>query len=85
MHKLIASFKHNPNNIGYIDIIFLLESRNRYDYIQNNCFLGQLSSKKVFLFKMSINGPTNGVDLVMQLQLVSDLENAWICLIMWSV
>jgi hypothetical protein len=39
--------------------------------------MGQ-GSLKVYLFKMSTNGPTSGVNLVRQMQRVGDLENAWI-------
>jgi hypothetical protein len=29
----------------------LFKSKNRYNYIQDNCFLRQVSNQKVFLFK----------------------------------
>jgi hypothetical protein len=47
-----------------MDIILLLKSKSPYDYIQDNCFLRQMVGQKVFLFKMSLYGPTCGVDLV---------------------
>jgi hypothetical protein len=41
-------------------------------------FLGQGSdSDKVFVFKMSEVGPSNGVDLVKRMQPGGDLEDAW--------
>lgn len=87
---LTVLFMHHPINRGYIDNIFLFKSKNRYNYTQDNCFLRQLSNQKVFLFKMSIDGVANSVDLVRQMQLSGDLENAWImfdhfkCIEGWS-
>jgi hypothetical protein len=37
-----------------------------------------MSSQNIFLFKMSMEGLTSGMDLVRQMQLKGDLENAWI-------
>ncbi len=87
---LTMLFMHHPINRGYIDNIFLFKSKNRYNYTQDNCFLRQFSNQKVFLFKMSIDGVANSVDLVRQMQLGGDLENAWImfdhfkCIEGWS-
>jgi hypothetical protein len=47
-----------------MDNIFFLKLKNPYDYIQDSCFLGQMVGQKVFLFKISLHGSTNGVDLV---------------------
>jgi hypothetical protein len=30
--------------------ILLFKSKNLYDYIEDNCFLGQIAGQKVFLF-----------------------------------
>ncbi len=49
--NIVVLFKHHPTNRGYIDNIFLFKSKNRYNYIQDNCFLRQVSNQKVFLFK----------------------------------
>ncbi len=38
IHNLVVSFKHHLGG-GYIDNIFELKSNNRYDYIQECCFL----------------------------------------------
>lgn len=46
--NLVTSFKHLPANRSYIDDIFLLKSNSHYDYIKDSCFLGQMSSQKVF-------------------------------------
>jgi len=37
-----------------------------------------MSSQNIFLFKMSMEGLISGMDLVRQMQLKGDLENAWI-------
>ncbi len=62
--NLVVLFKCHPTNRGYIDNILLFKSKSSYNYIQNNCFFRQFSNQKVFLFKMSIDGVANGVDLV---------------------
>ncbi len=89
IHNLIGFFKHCLGN-GYIDNIPELKSKNQYDYIQECCSLGQVLGQMVFIFKMSINGVGNGVSLVTQMQLVRDLQNAWImfdhvkCVVGWT-
>ncbi len=62
--NLIASFKHNASIRDPMDIILLFKLKNPYDYIQDNCFLGQMVGRKVLLFKMSLYAPVSGVDLV---------------------
>jgi hypothetical protein len=44
--NLMASFKHLLIARGFIDNILILKSKSPYDYIQDSCFLGQLSRKK---------------------------------------
>ncbi len=61
--KLVLAFKHGNSRQGQLDNIHQYKKDSRYDYIQNNVFLGQGLSK-VYLFKMSIEGERNGVDLV---------------------
>jgi hypothetical protein len=39
--NLIASLKHHPNNPGSFDCILKLKALFGYDYIHDNCFLGQ--------------------------------------------
>jgi len=73
----ISNFHNVFRKHGYIDNILELKRKNKYDYIQENVFLGQ-GSFKVYFFKMSTFRPTSGVDLVRQTQLGGDLVNAWI-------
>jgi hypothetical protein len=42
--NVITLFKHCPINRGYIDNILLLKFKNHCEYIQNSCFLRQMSS-----------------------------------------
>jgi hypothetical protein len=39
--NLVASFKHQPCNKRYVFNILTFKANNHYDYIQDNCFLGQ--------------------------------------------
>jgi tRNA splicing ligase len=43
VRNLVAFFKHRPSG-GYIDNILELKFKNHYDFIQECCFLGQISS-----------------------------------------
>jgi hypothetical protein len=47
------------------------------EYIHSNVFLDQ-GKDKVYVFKMLVDGPENGVDLVKHMQPGRDLENAWL-------
>jgi len=49
----------------------------RFEYIHDNVFPGQ-GKEKVYLFKMLVEGPGSGVDLVKWMQVGGDLENAWL-------
>jgi hypothetical protein len=44
--------------------IIALKVSNGYDYIHDNCFLGQQIGEKVFLFKMFMHGDGSGYDLM---------------------
>ena len=77
VRSIISSFRLHSGNKGYIDKILELKKTSRYDYVQESVFPGQ-GSNKVFLFKMSIEGPGSGFDLVKRMQPGGDLENAWI-------
>ncbi len=54
--NLVISFKHRPKNRRYIYNILVLKVNNGYCYNQDNCFPGQLTGEKMFLFKMSMHG-----------------------------
>ncbi len=44
--NLIASFKHSASIRGPMDNILFLKLKSPYDYIQDNCFLGQMVRQK---------------------------------------
>jgi hypothetical protein len=74
---LVVAFKHHVSH-GYIDSIFELKSKSRYDYIHECCFPNQVIGQNVFIFKMLINGVGSGATFVMRMQPGGDLQNVWI-------
>ncbi len=64
-------------NLGPIDSIMALKSNNNFKFVHDNRFPGQ-SKGKVFIFKMSVDLPGSGVDLVRRMQAGGDMENSWI-------
>ncbi len=64
IRNLISLFKHRLGNMDSLDSILMLKSLSPYDYIWDNCFLGQQSNKKVYIFKMSMKRDGCGVGLV---------------------
>jgi hypothetical protein len=78
IQNLVASFKYSASTRGPMDNILFFKSKSLYDYIQYNYFPRQMVGQKVFPFKMSLYGPTSGVDLVRCMQLGGDLQNCWL-------
>jgi hypothetical protein len=76
----IASLKHCFDNSNSLDYILNLKTLFSYNYIHDNCFLGQQTRQKVYLFKIFVNGTTSEFDLVQQMQPDDDLQNAWMML-----
>jgi hypothetical protein len=60
--NLVVSFKHQLGGV-YINNILELKSMNCYNYIQECCFLSQISSQKVFIFKRSVDGVWSAINL----------------------
>jgi hypothetical protein len=55
-------------------LTFLLSKRNNcYYFIEDSCFLGQKTGKKMFLFKMFVHGNGSGYDLINWMQPEGDL------------
>jgi hypothetical protein len=54
-----------------------MQRYTRIEYIHANVFLYQ-GKDKVYVFKMLVDGPGSGVDLVKRMQLGGDLKNAWL-------
>jgi hypothetical protein len=75
--NLIASFKHNAS-IKAPWITYLSLSQKVLMIIQDTYFPRQMVGQKVFLFKMSLYGPTSKVNLVRHMQLGGDLQNCWL-------
>ena len=63
-----------------IDSIMALKDYSGFKFIHENKFPGQ-SKGKVFVFKMSVDHPGSGVDLIKSMQPGGDLQN---CLIMFD-
>jgi len=61
-----------------MDNILLLKLKSPYDYIQYNCFHGQMVGQKMFMFKMSLYGLASAVDLMKRMQPSGDLQNCWL-------
>jgi hypothetical protein len=38
VQNLVAFFKHQPCNVGYVFNIFAFKANSGYDYIQDSCF-----------------------------------------------
>jgi hypothetical protein len=54
-----------------------LKEKSKFVFIHKNKFPGQ-SKGKVFVFKMSVDCPSSGVDLVKRMQVGEDLEHCWL-------
>ena len=54
-----------------------LKDHSSFKYVHASRFPGQ-SKNKVFVFKMSVDLPGSGVDLVKRMQEGGDMENSWI-------
>jgi hypothetical protein len=65
IHNFITSLKHRPSNLSSINYILKLKAMSSYDFIKDNCFLGQQVGQKVYLFKVSMDGVVFGFDLAM--------------------
>jgi hypothetical protein len=71
------SLSKSGDKRGEYDSIMAMKSFTRIEYIHGNVFLRQ-GKDKVCIFKMLVDGPRSGVDLVKRMQLGGDLENAWL-------
>jgi hypothetical protein len=54
-----------------------MQRYTRIEYIHGNVFPHQ-GKDKVYIFKMLVDEPGSGMDLVKRMQLGRDLENAWL-------
>ena len=65
------------SGMSTMDSIMALKDQSSFKYVHANRFPGQ-SKDKVFVFKMSVDLPGSGVDLVERMQEGGNMENYWI-------
>ena len=58
-----------------MDSIMALKDHSGFKYVHDSRFPGQFKDK-VFVFKMSVDIPGGGVDLVKRMQVGGDMENS---------
>ena len=75
IQNVISSFRSN-NHGGVIDNIMTMKRESKFKFIHDNVFPGQ-GKEKVYVFKMLMEGPESGVDLIRRMQVGGDLQNAW--------
>ena len=63
--------------MGPMDSIMALKDYSGFKFIHEKKFLGQ-SKGKVFVFKMFVDRPGSGLDLLKHIQLGGDLQDCWI-------
>jgi hypothetical protein len=71
---MISSFRSGGNG-GIFDSIMNMKRHSSIEYIHSNVFPRQ-EKEKVYAFKMLVDKPESGVDLVKHMQPGRDLENA---------
>ena len=65
------------SRMGTMDGIMALKDHSGFKYVHGSRFPGQ-SKDKVFVFKMSVDLPGSGVDIVKRMHVGGDMENSWI-------
>ena len=65
------------SGMGTMDSIMALKDHLGFKYVHDSRFQGQ-SEDKVFVFKMTVDLPGSGVDLVKCVQVGRNMENSWI-------
>ena len=63
--------------MGTMDSIMALKDHYAFRFVHGSRFPRQ-SKDKVFVFKMSIDLPGSGVELVKRMQVGGNMENLWI-------
>ena len=77
-HNFVSGSKRFVRSgMGTMDSIMALKDHSGFKYVHDSRFPGQ-SKDKVFVFKMSVDLPGSGVDLVKRMQVGGDMENSWI-------
>ena len=76
-NMITGAKKYIKSGMGPIDSIMALKEHNQFKFIHDSRFPGQAAGK-VFVFKMSVDRPGSGVDLVKRMQPGGDLEDSWV-------
>jgi hypothetical protein len=76
--NFVSGSKHFlRSGMGNMDSIMALKDHSAFKFIHGSRFPGQ-SKDKGFVFKMSVDLPSSGVELVKRMQDCDDMENSWI-------
>jgi hypothetical protein len=73
----MISLSRSGSKGGAYDSIIVLKRYSTIEYIHSDVFSSQ-GKDKVYFFKMLVDGPGSGVDLVKYMQPEEELENAWL-------
>ena len=65
------------SGMGTMNSIMVLKDHYAFKFVHGSRFPGQ-SKYKVFVFKMYVDLPASGVELVKKMQVGGDMENSWI-------
>jgi hypothetical protein len=76
LRNMISLYRSNGKRGAYIGIMAMLRYTT-IEYIHGNVFPCQ-GKDKVYAFKMLVDGPGSGVDLIKCMQPGGDLENTWL-------
>lgn len=78
VRSFFSSLKNHMRSQGYLSNILARKYRSGYNYIQDNCFLGQQFFLKHVFFKMSTHRYVSGLDLVLWIQVGRNLQTYWV-------
>jgi hypothetical protein len=76
--NFVSGSKHFlRSGMGTMDSIMALKDHSAFKFVHGSRFPRQ-SKDKMFVFKMSVDLPGTGVELVKRMQVGGDMENSWI-------
>jgi len=77
VRNIVASFQNNGAGGGEIDRILAMKKQAKIEFIHDSVFPRQ-GQEKVYFFKMFVDGPRSGVDLVKRMKPGGDLEHCFL-------
>ena len=77
IQNMIVTFRVEGKGKGEIDQILEMKRHAKIEFIHDNVFPGQ-GQEKVYFFKMLVDGPGSGVDLIRRMQRGEDLQNCFV-------